>query len=314
MNRIIRNSIPVLVILLLFSIPVIAGAASGPDYTITYTVAIQEDGSALWHVEYRTLLASNEDSGAFENYAGNLTAVHLPQFRELMQRSAAQAAAATSRHMEVSGFSGDTAIQISPTGRYGVIFYSFSWAGFARSGNDLSIGDVFASGMYLAKDNTLIIRYPDGYAVKSAEPAPDQVRDGLVWYGLRSFGAGEPRLILERQAFPIIPVSIGLAAATVAIILAVFLLVRKRRAVPDKPDEQDEPEEPAAPLSESERTSVEERIIRLLHANSGEMFQSEIVKNLGLPKSTVSIALNDLHRHGIIQKVKKSKGNLIRLA
>lgn len=207
--------------------------------------------------------------------------------------------------MEVNDFSGDAVVQTSPTGRYGVVFYSFNWTGFARPGNDLTIGDVFAGGMYLAKDNMLIIRYPYGYSVKTAEPAPDQVRDGLIWYGLRSFGAGEPRLLLEKPAFPIFPVALGL------IIIAgagfIVFIIKKRRIEPD------EPEEPAAPLSEAEMISVEERIVQLLKANRGEQFQSEIVKNLGLPKSTVSITLNDLHRRGVIQKVKKSKGNLIRL-
>jgi uncharacterized membrane protein len=305
MNRMIRHNISAIAVLLLLCIPVIAGAASGPDYTTTYTITIREDGTALWHVEYRALLDSNEDLDAFENYSRDLTAVYLPLFKELMQRSAAQAAAATLRHMETGGFSGDVVVQTSPTGRYGVVFYSFNWTGFARQGNDLTIGDVFAGGMYLAKDNTLIIRVPSGYTVKAAEPAPDQVRDGLIWYGLRSFGAGEPRLVLEKPVFPIIPVALGLVIIAGAGLM--FLIIKKRRIGPD------EPKEPDAPLSEAEMISVEERIVQLLKINRGELFQSEIVKNLGLPKSTISITLNDLHRRKVIQKVKKGKENLIRL-
>ena len=305
MNRMIRHNISAIAVLLLLCIPVIAGAASGPDYTTTYTITIREDGTALWHVEYRALLDSNEDLDAFENYSRDLTAVYLPLFKELMQRSAAQAAAATLRHMETGGFSGDVVVQTSPTGRYGVVFYSFNWTGFARQGNDLTIGDVFAGGMYLAKDNTLIIRVPSGYTVKAAEPAPDQVRDGLIWYGLRSFGAGEPRLVLEKPVFPIIPVALGLVIIAGAGLM--FLIIKKRRIG------LDEPKEPDAPLSEAEMISVEERIVQLLKINRGELFQSEIVKNLGLPKSTISITLNDLHRRKVIQKVKKGKENLIRL-
>ena len=58
---------------------------------------------------------------------------------------------------------------------------------------------------------------------------------------------------------------------------------------------------------------MEEKIIQLLKASGGEQYQSEIVKNLGLPKSTVSATLNDLHQRGIIQKIKKGRENLIRL-
>ena len=71
--------------------------------------------------------------------------------------------------------------------------------------------------------------------------------------------------------------------------------------------------EQASRLSEADRVSLEERILQLLRANGGERFQSEIVKDLGMPKSTVSSTLNDLHLRGIIQKVKKGRENLIRL-
>ena len=203
MEYVTRFSIVVLTVVLLISIPVIAGAAPvAPDSSITYTITLKEDGTANWHVGYRTLLAADEDIGAFDSYAKNVSFTYLPQFQDLMQRSAAQASAATSRPMEITDFAGDAVIQTTPTGRYGVVYYSFNWKNFAKTGTDLAIGDAFAGGLYLAKDNTLVIRYPSGYTVSVAEPAPDQVRDGLIWYGQRSFGAGEPRLSLKNPAFP----------------------------------------------------------------------------------------------------------------
>ncbi len=68
----------------------------------------------------RTLLANNDDMAAFEAYSKNVSSTYLPQFLDLMQRSAAQAAAATSRPMEIADFTGDAVIQDSPTGRYGL--------------------------------------------------------------------------------------------------------------------------------------------------------------------------------------------------
>ena len=57
-----RFSIVALSVILLIGIPVIAGAATvPPDSAITYTITLSEDGTANWHVEYRTLLASDED-------------------------------------------------------------------------------------------------------------------------------------------------------------------------------------------------------------------------------------------------------------
>jgi uncharacterized membrane protein len=187
------------------------------------------------------------------------------------------------------------------------VYYSFSWKNFAKTGTDLAIGDAFAGGMYLAKDNTLIIRYPSGYTVSAAEPAPDQVRDGLIWYGQRSFGAGEPRLVFEKPGFPWLPVLLG-GGIVLIFIAGVYRVISKRRR-----SEPDEPEVATVPLSEADLLSLEDRIVQLLKTSGGEQYQSEIVKNLGLPKSTVSASLNDLHKRGIIQKVKRGRENLIRL-
>jgi hypothetical protein len=283
-------------------------ATPDPQYTITYLITLHDDGSAVWQLEYRTLLVSDEDKTAFDDYSREINILHLPQLKDLMERSAAQASVATSRHMEVKDFTGTADIQTSPTGRYGVIIYSFIWTGFARPGTDLTIGDAFAGGLYLDRDATLIVRYLSGYTLKTAEPAPDQVREGLIWYGQRSFGAGEPRIALERPAFPLTAVAAGLLVIVVSAFIGFAVYrTKKRRNADDTVDPA------AAALTEAEIFNLEERIVQLLRSGGGEMFQSEIVKNLGIPKSTVSSALNDLHARGIIIKVKKGRENLIRL-
>ena len=299
------------VLVLLCTLPV-AWAAPAPDSTTTYTITLRQDGSALWTVDYRTPIATGDDLNTFENYSEELKSVYLPQLVDLMQRSAAQAAAGTSRLMAVGNFTGDAVIQTSPTGRYGVVTYSFSWTNFSTTDGGLSAGDAFAGGLYLDKDSTLVVRYPPGFTVTSADPIPDQQSaEGLVWYGLRSFGPGEPRIVLAGPAFPVLPVLF----ISVAIVIAAagYVVYRKRRQKGDGEELPDEPEDQPASLSEAEMVSLEERITRLLRANGGEQFQSEIVRVLGMPKSTVSSTLNDLHRRGIIQKVRKGRENLIRL-
>jgi uncharacterized membrane protein len=299
---------PVLVLaVLLVCLP---AAVAIPAATTTYTITMQEDGSAIWQLEYRTLLATDSDLAAFNNYTRDLTSVYLPQVQDLMQRSAAQASAASSRPMAISNVTGNTVVQTSPTGRYGVVIYSFSWSGFARPDGSLAIGDAFAGGLYLAKDNTLILRYPYGWSVTLAEPAPDDQRDGLVWYGLRSFSPGEPRVTLEKSSFPLVPFIVLLLLVSLA--LAGFMLYQKKKGR-DVPEDQEDPEETAAPVSEAEQAGMEERIIRLLRTGGGELYQAEIVKALGVPKSTVSSALNNLHTKGVIVKVRKGRENLIRL-
>jgi uncharacterized membrane protein len=264
-------------------------------------------------VEYRTPIETDNDLNNFENYSANLNAVYLPQLEDLMQGSAAQAATGTDRQMAADNFSGNAVVQTSPTGKFGVVTYTFSWTNFSIAGNGLTTGDAFVGGLYLDKDATLIVNYPQGYTVTSADPAPDQqTTDGLIWYGPRSFGLGQPQIVLAGPAFPILPV-VGLGLIVIVIAIAGFIIYRKRRpdTIPDNFPEDSE--EPVSPISEADRLSLEERIVQLLRAQGGEQFQSEIVKSLGLPKSTVSSALNDLQQRGVIQKVKKGRENLIRL-
>jgi uncharacterized membrane protein len=305
MSTITRYFLLILAVLLLF-LP--AATAAAPDSTTTYTITVQEDGSAVWQLEYRTPLATDTDLSAFDNYTRDLPSVYLPQVQDLMQRSAAQASAASSRPMAISNVTGNAVVQTSPTGRYGIVIYSFSWSGFARSDGSLAVGDAFAGGLYLAKDNTLILRYPYSWTVTAAEPAPDDQRDGLIWYGLRSFSPGEPRVILEKPSFPLLPVIA--AVVLIGIILGGFMVYRRNRGQAGH-TLPEEPEEPATPLTEAEEAGLEERIIQLLDAGGGEQYQSAIVKTLGLPKSTISSALNSLHQKGVIRKVKKGRENLI---
>jgi hypothetical protein len=290
-----------------------ASAPAATDYTTTYTITLREDGSALWTVEYRTPLGNDDNLSDFNNYSHNLDTVYLPQLEDLMQRSAAQAADGTSRPMEVDNFSGNAVVQTSPTGKFGVVTYSFSWTNFSVAEDGLSTGDAFAGGMYLDKDSTLIVRYPPGYTVTSVDPVPDQqTGDGLVWYGLRSFGPGEPHIVLAGPAFPVL-LAAGLGLLAIIIAVAGFIIYRKRRLHTGPDDPSNEPEGMASRLSEADLVSLEERIVQLIRANGGEQFQSEIVKVLGMPKSTVSSTLNDLQQRGVIQKIKKGRENLIRL-
>jgi hypothetical protein len=296
-------------LVLLLALP---ATAAPPAYTTTWTVTVQEDSSALWQIEYRTLLASDEDLAAFDQYTREMPAVYLPQVQDLMQQSAAQASVATFRPMSIGNVTGNAAVQTSPTGRYGVVIYSFSWSGFAAPDGDLAIGDAFAGGLYLARDNTLIIRYPAGWSVTRAEPAADDTRNGLAWYGQRAFSPGEPRVTIVRPGFPIVPVVLALFAISLIGAGAMVFLRRRSRQEADEEESPAVAEEPAPSLSPAEAAGLEERILRIIETAGGEQYQSEITRTLGLPKSTVSSAIAGLHTKGLIVKIRKGRENLIR--
>jgi uncharacterized membrane protein len=298
-NPVARNLLRLAIVLLLFASLAEAAAAQN-DYKITYTINVKDDGTALWNVEYRTLLVTNEDINSFENYTQQLNSTRLNDFKDLMQKSASGAAAVTSRTMAATDFAADAALQSTPTGQYGVVHYSFRWTNFASVDSNINIGDAFVGGLYLSKDNTLIIQYPSGFAVEEVTPAPDEIHEGLIWYGLRSFGAGEPRIILSKNQSPWIPLTI---TTLIIVALGAFIYMRKRGA----------PKEIAENITETEMIDLEERIIKLLKENNGSLYQSEIVRKLNLPKSTVSSALNELNNKNLILKIKKGRENLIRV-
>ena len=300
-------------LLLFLCILPLATAASTTDSATIYTITLHPDGSALWAVEYRTPLATDDDQAGFQNYSADINSVYLPQLEDLMQHSSSEAAMATSRPMTVGNFSGSAVVQTSPTGQFGVVTYTFDWSNFSVQEGGLVIGDSFAGGLYLDQNSALVIRYPAGYSVTSVDPVPDQQSgNSLTWYGEREFDAGEPQVVLAAPAFSFLPLIAGIAAVIIA--AAGIMVYRKKRSSQPGPDkEPGEPGEAAPALSGADLASLEDRILGLLRAHGGERFQSEIVKELGLPKSTVSSTLNDLHQRGIILKIKKGRENLIRL-
>ncbi|MFA4957384.1 MAG: MarR family transcriptional regulator [Candidatus Methanoperedens sp.] len=291
---------------ILFLISAAIANAAPENYRTTYTIDIKENGSAIWNVEYRTLLTTKGDFDSFENYSKQLKSVYIPEFMELMQRSASEAASATARDMVARDFTGNTSIQSTPTGKYGIVSFSFTWTNFATL-NPLNIGDVFAGGLYLSKDNTLIIKYPSGFTVEEVTPKPDQSRDELIWYGLRSFGAKEPRIIFSKPAFPWGTAAIIVAAIT-AIIATGFYFIKRRKENKNIAQLVENME-----ITEIDMMDVEERILKILKEGGGELYQSQIGRQLNLPKSSVSSALNQLHEKKLIIKIKKGRENLIRL-
>ena len=96
-----------------------------------------------------------------------------------------------------------------------------------------------------------------GYTVSVAEPAPDLTRDGVIWYGQRSFGTGEPRLVVEKPGFPWLPVLAG--GILILLVMAGSYWIMAKRRSPPHADADDSP----VALSETELFSLEERIVQL---------------------------------------------------
>ena len=57
----------------------------------------------------------------------------------------------------------------------------------------------------------------------------------------------------------------------------------------------------------------EEMIQQILLKYNGEAYQSDIVRERGLSKSKISNVLRDMKDQGLILKIRKGRGNIIRL-
>jgi uncharacterized membrane protein len=188
-----------------------------------------------------------------------------------------------------------------PTGRYGVVTYQFKWIGFATTEEKTIIaGDAFAGGLYLSKDNALIITYPSEYKVDAVSPEPDIVRaNELIWYGLRDFNSGEPSVVL-RSTSQVVWVAISVIGV-VAIIIAGGITYKKKKKREKKI------------IEEEILKTDEDKILEILKDAGGVLYQSDIIEKTGFSKSKTSALLNSLKENGRIEKVMKGRKNLIRL-
>lgn len=319
-------------IALLFIFLILLAHEAGAESIIT--AEVNESGNALWTLEKRQLLTAPE----MNEWAGLIkTGQNISRYREIaefddMIKSFLQSARNFSKrpmNVEKVNISYDTIKTLS--GGFGVIRYNFWWNNFSHtdSGN-IYVGDAFQEGLVLPPGSVLVIRIPEGYDVRSASPYFDKREgDRLIWEGTlySRFGRGEPEVVLTRTVYR--------WAAWLVIGALVFLVFgasvvfwkRKRSSVyrtvdTTQVDGKDEvtvqPPIPAIeqvqfPIPVEEDLLEEEKIKRFLIKSGGQAFQSDIVKDIGVSKSKISMVLSRMKENGKIIKIRKGRENLIRL-
>jgi hypothetical protein len=164
---------------------------------------VRDDGSARWTVEYRVRLNDANTTAAFESLRSDIErngTAYTATFAERMRATADAAENATGREMAVRDVSVRTARQQLPQ-EYGVVTYRFEWVGFAETtAGELVVGDALA-GLFLDRQTTLVVAWPDAYAPTRVSPDPDERRDAAVaWVGPLEFDAGQPTVALSTDA------------------------------------------------------------------------------------------------------------------
>lgn len=282
-------------------------------------IDVQENGNAVWTMEEYLPLTNQEEIDEWEEFIQNGQDTEqyksdIEEFKIRIDWFLSSAEKYSNRPMDVKNFeiSYDTAKTLS--GTFGIVRFSFEWMNFSciESGKFL-IGDVFSEGIILSSDNVLIINIPTGYEVESVSPVFDE-RDGnrLIWDGTlaRSFDKGEPALLLSQEKTDTGIWVMGLVLAILVAAASVLLFRRKKSSISGPENNADTILSPMAP----EFLNDEEMIEQILIKSGGQMYQTEIVKMSGFSKSKISIVLSKMNEDGKIIKIKKGKGNIIRLA
>ncbi len=282
-----------------------------------YTIEVHMGDSATWIIERRFLLKTDEDVTIFEQYMlefENQSAVYLEEFRNKTYELVTRASNITGRTMSAENFDISVYVLETITDSYGVIKYQFDWIRFANiEDKRITIGDVFEGGFYLYEGDTLVIKYPSGYVVVDVRPKPDGESDQmLMWYGRRNFMWGEPNVSLEERTLSVIDILqeytlvivglIGLAAIASACIW--FFKFRKKRKVDVHG---------RLPRVTLEIEDDEDKVVKLLKAASGRLYQSTITKKCGFSKSKTSELLTSMENKGIVRRQKKGREKLVTL-
>jgi hypothetical protein len=164
---------------------------------------VRTNGDARWTVEYRVRLNDENTTAAFESLREDIEAnesAYTSAFADRMRATARAAENTTGREMRVENVSVSATRQQLPQ-EYGVVTYRFDWRGFAvADGETLRAGDALA-GLFLDRQTTLVLSWPDAYATTAVQPPPDERReDAAVWVGPADFGDGEPTVSLSTAA------------------------------------------------------------------------------------------------------------------
>lgn len=359
----------VLVVACCLAVGVLAGASAGvggvgtgdvvlqeeaidPD-DVLITVEIDADGDAVWSIEYRTRLATDDNETAFEAFSSDLEAnpeAYTDRFRGRMETTVAESASATGREMSVSNVS-VTAERREIPQEYGVVVYRFRWNGFADvEGGRITAGDAI-DGLFLDEQSSLILSWPESHELAEASPDPTERRDGaVVWVGPTDFTAGEPRIAAERgSVVDTVPSWLPLLVETLLLVgvLAAYVW-RDREAASDAdgtaatPDadgsaatpertesaaatatdvepgdaenaNDEETEDETSPPVDEELLSNEEQVLRLIEREGGRMKQKRVAEELDWTDAKTSQVTTGLRDEGELDGFRLGRENVLSL-
>jgi len=296
---------------------------SNPDFKTNYYIEIEQDGSALWTIENRISLDTEQDLDDFREFKDEFEDTHkeeLEYFSNTVNEMVNSASVQTDRDMTAKDFNLSIYEEVTTIGRFGYVVYEFQWEGFSETNHEegeIKIGDVFVSGFYLAQEDNFIIKFPSEYSVTSHAPDPDEKGENSIsWHGPKEFEEKQPNLIIEYDVDEEISINllaISLGVIALALLTIGFLYKSKKRGKDEEVEKKSKGIEKTESKIDEKFKSDKEIIIDTIKGEDGAVFQSEIVEKTGFSKSKVSYLLKSLAEEDKIKKIQKGRENIIKL-
>jgi hypothetical protein len=293
-----------LFLLLLIVVPLQCGVVQGA-YQLEYIIEVHADGSAVWIIEQKGIGIEV----SFERFVKNVSSL----------------VNAAKEKTERDMIAKDIAMNVNVSGSYKAVSYRFNWEGFSEiEGSRIKIGDVFKVEnffSYLYGDGSVYIKYPQEYVVESVSPTPhkqDYAIPMLEWYGIRDFGMGEPRIVLKEKSaswgfLNVIRNNAILIIGLLALIsvggsVSLYYFKFRKREVK---------KETVPKMLEFQRTpeieNDEEKVVNLLKAAGGRLYQSTIADQCGFSRSKTSKLLKAMEDKGKIKREEKGREKVVTL-
>ena len=300
----------------------------------TFELTVHENGDATWTSRYERQLAPGEEDD-FNEFAEEFEEDDeddlYVRFKEQAHALTDSGTASTDREMEATDFNRSAGVDYRPN-RMGYVEMSFRWNGFASvDGATVTVGDVFAGGLYIEDDQSFVVQSGDGLTFVSAQPEGQYVgssiedADSVSWSGQRDFPDSQPRVVFESTDASVSQgITSWLIAAGVIVVGlgAGFAWYRFRETptetAPSNDDKQvaltaGDASEESASIADEELLTDEDRVVKLIRENGGRMKQVDIVDETGWSKSKVSMLLSDMEEDGTISKLRVGRENIISL-
>jgi len=299
-------------LIITFFVGIFPGQGQGQlEWGTTYLIVVRADGSALWIIEQRILGLSNVSRYTSAEYLQEFT----KNASELVDK--AWLALPIGREMEAKNFRVTATVSYTSSGSSGTIKHQFDWVGFAETeGERLIIGDVFVEGFFFLGDGSLVLEYPREYHTVQVSPTPDELREDsqmITWHSVENLDFAQANIILEKekeketsgtsnfvQEYPAVFFGSIVLVGIGSVSLWFILLRNRRKHVP-------------SPLISLGVKDEEEKVVALLKAAKGPMYQSTITKQLGFSRSKTSKLLASMESKGIVTRRKKGRDKVVAL-